>query len=241
MEEKKPKIILGKSMPLWLKALIFAVIATSLTVALKKCIFDKKEKKPVNQALWDGIKKRASDPVNVASVDSGVRILKTGDLVMRRGGDATSAMLCLLNQQEKFYSHCGLVVVENGYPFIYHSIGGEDNPNERMQRDSAGKWFSPANNLGFGIARLDVPEEKKGSIANVVRDFYKKGLRFDMKFDINTDDRLYCAEMVYKAVDKALNDPGYFQPISIWGHRFIGIDNLYLSKHAQLICQVRFK
>lgn len=241
MEEKEPKIVLGKSMPLWLKALIFAIIATSLTIVLKKCLFDKKEKKPVNQALWDGIRKRAADPINIASVDSGVSLLKTGDVVMRRGGDATSAMLCLLNQQEKFYSHCGLVVIENGYPFIYHSIGGEDNPNEKMRRDSARYWFSPANNLGFGIARLDAPEEKKSSIADVVHDFYKRGLRFDMKFDISTDDRLYCAEMVYKAVDKALDDSNYFQPISIWGHRFIGIDNLYLSKHARLICQVRFK
>jgi hypothetical protein len=150
-------------------------------------------------------------------------------------------MLCQLNTRDKTYSHCGIVMVENGYPFVYHSIGGEDNRDARLRRDSASFWFSPANNLGFGIARLDIPEGKDTALSRVVRRFYEERKKFDMDFDIKTDDRFYCAELVYKAVNQTMRDSQYLRPVTFLGYRFIGIDDIFLSPHARMVCQIRFK
>lgn len=160
---------------------------------------------------------------------------------MRRGIDATSYMLSIANQRNKTYSHCGLVMVENGYPFVYHCIGGEDNPNECLRRDSASFFFSPDNNLGFGIARYDMSDSTIAELRQIVRRFYKERRKFDMNFDLKTDDRLYCSEFVYKAVDKACDDKNYIKPINILGFSFVGIDDLYLNPHASLVWQVKFK
>jgi hypothetical protein len=241
MQEKRKGREWGKSLPTWLKALIFALIATILTIALKKCVGAKADNVAVNQSFLNNISKRKNNPVNILLQDSCVRILKQGDIVFRKGNDATSDMLCLLNLTDKTYSHCGIIAIENGYPFVYHSIGGEDNPDAKLRRDSAGFWFTPANNNMVGIARTDMKDEEKNRTGELLRWFYKEKIKFDMKFDLRSDDRFYCAELVYKAIIQATGNKEYFKPVTAFGFRYIGIDNLYLNPHCKTVCQVRYK
>ena len=202
---------------------------------------DADEQAPVNAELLNSIKARAANPDNKLMVDSSVQLLRTGDLVVRTGNDITSYMLCQMNQKDKTYSHCGLVVIENGQPYVYHSIGGEANPDARLRRDPARIWFSPKDNLGFGIARLDVPDSLHDELAGTVARYHRERRMFDMDFDLATDDRLYCAEFVQKAMRDATGDSNYFSPTRIMGYTFLGIDDLFLSRHAAMICQIRFK
>ncbi|MCD6064101.1 MAG: hypothetical protein K0R82_2012 [Flavipsychrobacter sp.] len=215
--------------------MVVAVVA--VVTGLCSCRNDE----PVNKALLDGIVLRKNNPWNLRSVDSAVTLLHSGDIVVRTGNDATSYMLCQLNTKDKTYSHCGIVMLENGYPFVYHSIGGEANPDARLRRDSANIWFSPANNLGFGVARLDMPAGSDTTLHRVVRGFYKERKKFDMDFDLTTEDRFYCAELVYKSVNQAVGDSQYLQPINFLGYTFVGIDDIFLNRHAHRICQIRFK
>jgi len=174
-------------------------------------------------------------------MDSAIGLLHSGDLVMRMGIDVSSYMLSQMNQRDKNYSHCGLVMIENGYPFVYHSIGGEDNPDAKLRRDSASFFFSPFNNTAFGIARYHLSDTDIDKLHQVVRRFYREGKMFDMNFDIHTDDRLYCAEMVYKAVNEATGNSQYIRPIHVFGYSFVGIDDLFMNSHSRVICQIKYK
>lgn len=174
-------------------------------------------------------------------VDSSAALLRSGDLVVRTGNDGTSYLLAQLNQKDKTYSHCGIVMVENGYPFIYHSIGGEDNPDEELRRDSAAFWFSPRYNLGFAIARYDLSDEQVKTLGTVVQQYYKQRKKFDMDFNLDSEDRFYCAEFIYRSLISAVNDPLFIQPTVLNGKRFVGVDDLFLTPHASVICQIRFK
>ena len=220
-----------------IKGIVACILWTALVFSAECC----RQKTPVNKDLLDGIAKREHNPWNIHAVDSAIKLLHSGDVVVRTGNDATSYILCQLNKRDKTYSHCGIVMVENGYPFVYHSIGGEDNPDARLRRDSANFWFSPGHNLGFGISRLDIPREKTSILWNVVRKFYNERKKFDMDFDLRSDDRFYCAEFVYKSVNQAMNDSLYLQPGNIFGYTIVGIDDIVLNPHAHTICQVRFK
>lgn len=184
---------------------------------------------------------RKNNFLNISAVDSCVRLLQTGDLVVRRGDDMTSYMLSQLNTNDKTYSHCGIVVEENGYPYVYHSIGGEDNPDGIIRRDSAHYWYSPANNLSFAAYRYAVSDSVKNSFVQCIYDFYKEKRMFDMSFDMATDDRLYCSEMIYKAMLQATGDTGYINLSENYGRKFAGIDNLYPAAHSRAICRIRFK
>jgi len=198
-------------------------------------------KKPIHEGSIQQGQNRFQNIENRRMVDSAIHLLRTGDLVLRTGADVTSYIFTQFNQTDKTYSHCGLVVIEHGYPFIYHSIGGEDNPDEKLRRDSASFWFSPANNLGFGIARFSFDSSQIASLQKTVYQYFREQRRFDMDFDLGTNDRLYCAEFVYKALNHAVGDSTFIRPVSRFGKTFVAVDNLFLNSHAKLVCQVRFK
>ena len=195
----------------------------------------------VNEKLKEYSTNRMKNPENLKAVDSGITMLHNGDLVLRTGADVISYMLSQLNQVNKKYSHCGIVIIEHGYPFVYHSIGGEDNPNEKLRRDSASFFFSPANNMGFGIARFDADSVHINKLKQVVSRLYKEGPRFDMDFNLQSNDRLYCAEFVYKAVDEAMGDSTYIKTTTKKGFTFVGTDNLFCNSHTHLVCQIEYK
>lgn len=184
---------------------------------------------------------RNTNAWNKQMVDSAVAMLHNGDLVMRRGIDASSFLLSQMNLKNKTYSHCGIVLIENGRPYVYHSIGGEDNPNARLRRDPAAFFFSPRNNLCFGIARYGLDSVQKDSLAAAVHDYYKQGKMFDLNFDLDTDDRLYCAEFVYKALVRATGDKSYIRLSNYMGFKFVGIDDLYMGPHSRVVWEVKYK
>src|SRR3954468_9375414 len=62
---------------------------------------------------------RQENPINARNIDSVIHLLRNGDLALRTGADATSVMLRQMNLTNKTYSHCGIVMIENGYPFVY--------------------------------------------------------------------------------------------------------------------------
>lgn len=165
-------------------------------------------------------------------------VLRTGDVVLRAGTGPYSRTLANLNARDKSWSHCGIVVVENGYPFVYHSIGGEDNPDMRLRRDSASHFFAARYCKGMGIARYDSALVDTTKLAGIIRNFYNRRPLFDMQFDLATDEKLYCSEFIYKAILQATGDTLFLPTSQMQGKKYVGIDDLYLNPHARLVWKV---
>lgn len=218
--------------------IILCALAGALYLLFARTIHENTANKHWNSKRY---RQRVNNPYNKRETDSCIQLLQTGDLVLRRGDDMTSYMLSKLNLRDKTWSHCGLVVIENDEPYVYHSIGGEDNPDEKMKRETAAQWFSPANNHSFAVYRYDMDDTTILKLTQQIHSYYNSGIMFDMDFDLNTDDRLYCSEMIYKAISKATADSTYIAIQHSYGRDIIGIDNLFLNPHAALVCQVRFK
>ena len=178
---------------------------------------------------------------NCDKVDSGVSLLKSGYIVLRMGKGADSYMLSQFNRKDKSYSHCGIVLIEDGYPFVYHAIGGEDNPDERLRRDSASFFFSPEHNFAIAVVSYSFDSTRISKLREVVQYYYKAKPKFDLKFDLNTDDKLYCAEFVYKTINKAMQDDNFIGTTTTMGVRYAGVDNLFLNPHCKIIWQTKFK
>jgi hypothetical protein len=185
--------------------------------------------------------RRENNPANFRAIDSVIDLLKDGDIALRTGADATSVMLRQMNLTNKTYSHCGIVMIENGYPFVYHSIGGEDNPDSRLRRDSASVFFTPVSNERLGAARLDISQVQIDKLRQIALRYWKAGVPFDMDFDLLSDDKLYCAEFVYKAVQEAVSNRSYFHITHLLNRTYVGVDNLYEAPHARIIADVRYK
>jgi len=214
---------------------LFILAGSSVLLAMK--IFRNEHMEPTTEP----VSQKTTSLFNEKVVDTAVSILRPGYLVLRMGLGADSRILAQMNRKDKSYSHCGIVMIEHGYPFVYHSIGGEDNPDERLRRDSAKFFFSPLHNTALAIIKYDLGSEQLGELKKVVHNYYQSRPKFDMKFDLKTDDALYCAEFVYKAVNKAAKDTNYIKTTSVSGYRFVGIDDLFVNAHAHLVWQAVFK
>lgn len=137
-------------------------------------------------------------------LDSVSGILQTGDLVFRRGNDFASQTFANINREDRRFSHVGLVSVENNQAFIFHAIGGSFNPDQKIKKESFKVFAAPDQNRSFGIYRADDTNATK--IPAMLDSLYHAGVPFDLMFDMKTNDRLYCSEMVYKVLQKCRPD-----------------------------------
>lgn len=217
-------------------ALRFLLLGLLLTVTMTACITHPDPAFIANEPVM-----RPDNPINYHLADSSVRLIKNGNLVLRSGADAISYMLRMMNAENKNWSHCGIAFWENDSLMIYHSIGGEDNPDAHLQRDPAQRFFSPFSNERIGIVSYDLKKEEIKSLHEKATEYFRKGVKFDMDFDLNTDEKLYCSEFVFKCLITATNDSNFI-PLTMTGNKkYVGIDNLFQNEHAKMICEVIYK
>jgi hypothetical protein len=162
-------------------------------------------------------------------IDTIKRSIATGDLILRTGNDFTSESLRSLNQRDKTYSHCGIASIENDTLFVYHALGGEWNPDQRIRRDPFKSFAEPYSNRGIGIYRFQICEADIKTLMVTVKGLYRMGIMFDMKFDLQSNDRMYCAEFVYKSYLMGTNGKLQFGTSHLGNFEFIGVDDLFLQ------------
>ena len=171
-------------------------------------------------------------------VDSCKQFLQNGTIVLRTGNDAISSMFAQLNNTDKTFSHCGIAFEENNIWYVFHSIGGEDNPDEKLRKESFENFVGASHNFGFGICKYRMSAEQQTKLKTIVTDWYQKKMPFDMKFDLKSNDRLYCAEMVFKAFNKTFETDSFFQITNHKGFKYVSTDNIFVNKDAQLLCHL---
>jgi len=190
--------------------------------------------------------------------------IREGDLILRCGNDYASYTLCDFNQQEKLYSHSGIALMYNNMMYVYSNMAGDLNPDEIMRRDDVDSFLTPVNNIAAGVYRYDISNEELEKLKAIVNDHYKNKLQFDMNFDLSTDNKMYCAEMIAKSVEQATADrilipkslvtdelrQKYLKMAlqkeivpsvkSSEQRQYWSIDNLYLNQHCREVKKIIF-
>lgn len=167
-------------------------------------------------------------------------LLQNGDLVFRNGTDAVSAAARSFNRKDSSFSHCGLLFIEQDTAFVYHALGGIYNPSQKLVRQSLESFCDPAENNALGIYRYPLNPAESGKLHTTVKDYYKAGLRFDLYFNFQSDDRMYCAEFVFKSLNRALGNrlSGYVRTDTIpFG---VTTDDLFFLPGCRLVKREKF-
>ena len=190
--------------------------------------------------------------------------IREGDLVLRCGNDFISESLSDFSQKEKLYSHSGVARMDNGTMYIYSNMAGDINPDEIMRRDLVDSFITPVHNIAVGIYRYDITNTEVEKLRDIVHTHYLNKLQFDMNFDLATDDKMYCAEMIAKAVESATNKRIIFSKSLINDElkgkylkkllqrkivpsekmadqkEYYALDNLYLNQHCREVSKIIF-
>jgi hypothetical protein len=199
---------------------------------------------PVNMIVLshaDSVKETARIRNAFQEIEKIKTSIQTGDLITRTGNDFTSETLRNLNQRDKTFSHCGIAVIEDNSVFIYHALGGEFNPDQKLLRETLKTFAEPYSNKGIGVFRMNLTGSSMKQLQDEVQQRYKDGIMFDMDFDLQTEDRMYCAEFVAKSYRKVLHPQLEFNTSKLGKFKFIGVDDIFLNPHFKKLYSVVYK
>lgn len=164
-----------------------------------------------------------------------LREILTGDMITRTGNDFTSYCLQQFCQTDKTYSHCGIASIENDTVYVYHALGGEFNPDQKLLRETLAVFVAPDANRGFGVYRFNINTAQSHALIAAAQTAYKKEISFDMKFDLATDDKMYCSEFTAKMYRLAYRNDTMFTPTRMPGLEYLAPDNLFLHSSCKAI------
>lgn len=168
--------------------------------------------------------------------------LKTGDMVVRTGRSFFSNELRKFSQKEDKYSHCGLISKDkNGKAVIFHSIGGSDNPDSRVRCDSLFWFCNPIEASRFAVFRYQITDSERKAVDSIARDLYRRKIKFDMKFELDENEALYCSEFIYNILINATTLKNFLSLSRLNGKDYIGIDDLYLNNHCKKIFEHEYR
>ena len=218
-----------------------------------------KESIKISAPLPDSLLKERWKVIDVVA-DS----IREGDLVLRCGNDFISESLSDFSQKGKLYSHSGIAIIDNGAMYIYSNMAGDINPDEIMRRDVVDSFITPFHNVAVGIYRYDITTTELEKLKNIIHTHYINKLQFDMNFDLATDDKMYCAEMIAKSVEQATGKRIVFSKSLITPalkekylkkllekkvipsakvadqRDYLALDNLYLNPHCREVTKIIF-
>lgn len=173
-------------------------------------------------------------------LDSTRPLIKSGDIILRDGTDEVSRTARSFNRVDTSFSHCGIVLLENDTLFVYHALGGNYNPSQKLRRDPIDNFCLPPEADRFAIYRYELAPQQYDSLNSIVRRYYAEGLRFDLYFNFLTDDRMYCSEFVFKCLNRSLSGAlGKIIRARKWPFG-ISPDDLYLNEKCRLIKRIDY-
>ena len=201
------------------------------------------------------------DPVT-ARIDSLRRLARPGDLLLRLGDDMMSYSIRYLSEKDPSYSHVGLLTDHNGLLEVAH-IGPYDGGRDTLRYEPIDSFINPAANLAAGLYRFRISDAERQQFLSNVEAWSRKGVHFDYWYDLSTNDKLYCSELIAKSLAPATNNrvrfPGkllppsmlklmyaYFANLSadtalIRRRPYISLDQLYLSGHCDSILKISLR
>lgn len=168
-----------------------------------------------------------ADPAESAVTYEGIPV-HTGQVIVSEQGSPNSLFLSLLVGENHPYVHSGIIVVENGSPWVYEangriqpSFGGSPLTHQvtgGMRRIGLGTFLVQNRFIAIYEPPPGSDPERIGSFA---RESYLAGLPFDAWFDRSDPSKVYCSEFTALALAAGGAAPPQVAPMS--GNESVGV------------------
>lgn len=127
--------------------------------------------------------------------------LKTGDLICRYGTDIISYMLQQSNPRKKWYSHCGILIDSNQKYWVVHIMG-----NGGVKIETIENFCDPSVASKIGIYRYAIADSLRKTMREKARALLTQSISFDFEFDLQTNNKLYCSELVWTLLPNTIKN-----------------------------------
>ncbi len=124
----------------------------------------------------------------------------TGDLLFRRGSSLESLLVMAADRGSQ-YSHVGLVVVEDGTPYVVHTEPGRNqSPDAVVRKETLASYLAPEKATQYALYRMTNRNQTDTlAMQRYAISVYQKKVPFDYEFNHDDTSRLYCSELIRNA------------------------------------------
>lgn len=144
--------------------------------------------------------KEAKLLVHPLEADTLMLLAQEGDLVFRTGLSIVSRLVTT-SDKESIYSHIGLVTLLDSVPMIIHAVPGEpvtDDGIDRVKIEPLSWFLSKSRASHALLMHSNVCNDTLTAVINEAKQKVNRHILFDHEFKLDTDDKLYCTELIYK-------------------------------------------
>ncbi len=137
-----------------------------------------------------------------------------------------------------------MVTLEGSTAWVIHAVPGENGKGpDYVRRERVADFLTPEKASRFAVYRADFPPETRKRAAERADLFFREHRLFDNRYDLESDDKLYCTELVLKAFRQAeasLPALGMTELDLIFGKITVMVPgNLIENSHFQLVTIVQ--
>ncbi|MDR0228807.1 MAG: hypothetical protein LBI72_07065 [Flavobacteriaceae bacterium] len=153
--------------------------------------------------------------------------LKSGDIVLRKGKGYFSDIFKQMGSREKRFSHIGILSKENDSIMVYHIEADEFTGEGYALREDLMSFVRNSEEYSFFENTMD--SLSNHAMLSKAKSYFNLKVKFDLSFNVEDDDKLYCSELVAKCINYGL-DSEYIKPTLMFNGRvFYGLDDIYLK------------
>lgn len=157
-------------------------------------------------------------------------------LIFRLGKGYFSNVFRRLSSKEMIYSHVGIVhrcdSTSDCFK-VYHIEASEFTGKGKPKKESLETFIQ--NSKYWGIYGINTTDSLKVEIIKQADLYCKKNIEFDLDFDLESDDKLYCSEFVAKSINNAFGYSVIKANLNISGKLFFGLDDIYSNQLIRFV------
>jgi uncharacterized protein YycO len=139
-----------------------------------------------------------------ALADEEIRLMRHGDIIMRRGYGMVSRMIAAQLEGKYNVSHCGVVIERNHRFYVIHTVSSSVSEIDGVQINTLADFVKQSKPGSVIVNRLQSPQAAN-SLAESVIGFLREEVPFDHHFNIEDSTAFYCSELIWRGLKERAN------------------------------------
>jgi len=138
--------------------------------------------------------------VHPLQADTLIMLVKNGDLIFRRGISMVSRLVTT-SDKNGIYSHIGLIAIDDSGPMVIHAVPDEPIKKgdlDQVKIEPLTHFLSEIRTSKALLMRTDIGCDTLRKVIKEAKRYVNQHTLFDHEFDLDTDDKVYCTEFIYK-------------------------------------------
>ena len=163
-------------------------------------------------------------------ISADTNLFENGDIICRLGNGFFSNRFRDYADSEKTYSHVGIIEKANDSLFVIHAEANEFTGVGFVKREEIHSFLKEVKS--WGLFRIDADFADIESFIFNAKDYYVKKTPFDMDFDLNKDDKVYCTELIALCFNKSFKDIDIQPNLFLKNKIYYSVSDIY--KHPKV-------